>query len=104
MLRERKVLLVGLLLAFLMAGFVSGYASGDPDGLEKVAGDEGFLESGRDSATAGFPFADYAVSGIEDERLAGGLAGVIGVVLTLVIGTALFYAVSRLKRRSTVDA
>lgn len=95
----KRVLIGGLLLAFLVAGFFSGYASGSPDGLEKVAGDEGFLDSGRDSSVAGSPLADYAVKGIEDERLAGGVAGVIGVLLTVAIATSVFWAVSRLARR-----
>ena len=98
--RSAKGLLIGgLLLAFLLAGFLSGFASSEPDGLEKVAGDQGFLEAGRDSAVSGFPLADYAVRGIEDERLAGGLAGVIGVLLTLAVGTLVFYAVSKLRSR-----
>lgn len=101
----KGVLLGGLVLAFLLAGFVSGYASGSPDGLEKVAADQGFLESGQDSAVAGSPLADYALSGIEDERLAGGLSGVIGVVLVLAVGTLLFWVVSRAgRRRSAVSA
>lgn len=98
--RSAKGLLVGgLLLAFLLAGFFSGYASSSPDGLEKVAGDQGFLEAGRDSGFAGSPLADYAVRGIDDERLAGGLAGVLGVLMTVAVGTLLFWAVSRLARR-----
>lgn len=96
---SKRLLIGGLLLAFLLAGFVSGFASSSPDGLEKVAGDQGFLEAGEDSRTSGFFLADYAVRGIEDERLAGGLAGVIGVLLTLAVGTLLFFAVSRLRSR-----
>jgi len=97
--RSPKGLLVGgLLLAFLLAGFFSGYASSAPDGLEKVAGDQGFLDSSRDSG-AGSPLAGYAVRGIDDERLAGGLAGVLGVLMVVVVGTLLFWAVSRLARR-----
>lgn len=95
----KRLLIGGLLLAFLLAGFASGYASSSPDGLEKVAADQGFLEAGKDSPTSGFFLADYAVRGIEDERLAGGLAGVIGVLLTLAVGTLLFFAVSRLRSR-----
>ena len=98
--RSPKGLLVaGLLLAFLLAGFVSGFASSAPDGLEKVAEDEGFLGASKDSAAADSPLADYALSGIENERLAGGLAGVIGVALTIAVGTLIFWAVTRLSRR-----
>lgn len=95
---HKGLLLAGLLLAFVLAGFLSGYASGSPDGLEKVAGDEGFLDAGTDSVVANFPLADYAVAGIDNERLAGGLAGIIGVLLTVAVGTLIFWAVSQLAR------
>lgn len=96
----KPVLLVGLLLAFLLAGFVSGYASSQPDGLNEVAIDKGFAEAEGEHAFSGFPLAGYAVQGIDDERLAGGLAGVLGVAMTFVVGGAIFFAVSRLGRSS----
>lgn len=98
---SKPVLLVGLLLAFLLAGFLSGYASSEPDGLNKVAIDQGFAEQEGDHALADFPLAGYAVRGIDDERLAGGLAGVIGVAMTFVVGGAIFFGVSRLGRAGT---
>ncbi len=94
----KNVLAGGLLLTFLLAGFFSGYASSAPDGLEKVAGDQGFLASSRGSGFAGSPLADYAVRGIDDARLAGGLAGIIGVAMTIAVGTLLFWALSRAAR------
>lgn len=69
-------------VALLLAGVVSFYASGHPDGLEHVAGTHGFLDSATDGLTAGSPLADYGVSGIAVPRLSGGLAGVVGVLLT----------------------
>jgi cobalt/nickel transport protein len=95
----RGLLVAGVLLAFVLAGFVSGYASSEPDGLEKVAGDQGFLTSADEHAFGDLFLADYAVRGIDDPRLAGGLAGVIGVALVLVVGTLLFWGVARLGRR-----
>lgn len=97
--RNRSLLITGLLVAFVLAGFVSGYASSAPDGLEKVAGDQGFAEAADDHAFRGFFLADYAVRGIDDPRLAGGLAGVVGVLLVLAVGTLLFWGVARLGRR-----
>ncbi len=96
--RNKGIVLVGLLLALLIGGFVSGYASSSPDGLEKVAADQGFDAKESDHGFADFPLADYAVSGIDNERLAGGLAGVIGVAVTFAVGGALFFAVARLRR------
>jgi cobalt/nickel transport protein len=94
----RALLLVGVLVSLVLAGFVSFYASSSPDGLERVAGEEGFLDSGREPASAGSPFADYATRGIEDGRLSGGLAGVVGVLVVGALAFVLFRALAR--RRS----
>ncbi len=83
--RTNRFLLVALLVALVVAGVGSYYASSSPDGLEWSAEKEGFLDSARDSATADSPLADYAVSGIDDGRLSGGLAGIIGVAVTLAL-------------------
>lgn len=98
---RRTVLWVGLALALLLAGLVSFYASSSPDGLEKVAGDKGFLESADDSATADSPLADYGVAGVDNERLSVGVAGVIGVVVTFVLAGGAFVLLAR--RRPTAD-
>lgn len=92
---------LGLVAALLLAGVVSFYASANPDGLERVATDKGFLGSARDSATAGSPLADYGVSGLDNERLAVGLAGIIGVVLVFAVAALLFKLVAR--RPSSTD-
>ena len=91
--RLRWFLGIGLLAALLVAGVLSGFASGDPDGLERVSIDQGFDETAQDHALADSPLADYAVEGVEDGRLSTGLAGVIGVALTLAISGALFYGI-----------
>ncbi|MEW2402737.1 energy-coupling factor ABC transporter permease [Streptomyces sp. NPDC046862] len=98
----RKLLLAGLAASLLLAGFVSFYASANPDGLEKVAADKGIDAKVEDHATADSPLADYGVQGITDTRLSGGLAGVIGVGVTVVAGTGVFWAVRR--RRSSEAA
>lgn len=83
MTRQRTFFASALLVALVLAGVISGFASSSPDGLEKVAEDEGFIATAQDHDLAGFPLADYGVKGVENARLSGGLAGVIGVVLTL---------------------
>lgn len=93
--RTRTFLLAGLLAALLLAGVVSYYASSHPDGLEHVAEQAGFLDSAEEHAVADGPMADYQVKGVDDGRLSGGLAGVAGVVVTLVLAGGLGYAVRR---------
>jgi cobalt/nickel transport protein len=94
----RTVVATGLAVSVLLAVVVSFYASGHPDGLEFVSERLGFLDSARDSATAGSPLADYGVSGVEDARLSGGLAGLAGVVATGLLMLALVLLLRRLGR------
>ncbi len=74
----KKWWIAGLVLAVLVA-VLSPLASSDPDGLERVAEDQGFAESAREA-----PFslvADYLFPGIENESIATILAGILGTVL-----------------------
>jgi cobalt/nickel transport protein len=86
----RLFLLGGLLVAAGLALFVSGFASSSPDGLEKVAGDKGFLQTATDHLFADGPLADYEVRGIDNERLSTGVSGLIGVLVTFGVGFLLF--------------
>jgi len=97
----RTLWLVGLLVAVALAVLVSFYASSQPDGLEKVAGDEGFLASAEDHDLADSPLADYGVRGIDDDRLSVGLAGLAGVAVTLAAGGGLLWLVRRRDDGST---
>ncbi|HWU11392.1 MAG TPA: PDGLE domain-containing protein, partial [Streptomyces sp.] len=91
----RTVWATGLAAALVLAGVVSFYASANPDGLEKVAADKGIDEKVQEHDAAGSPLADYGVKDISDARLSGGLAGVIGVGATVVVGSGVFWAVRR---------
>jgi cobalt/nickel transport system permease protein len=95
---RRALWLSGLATSLVLAGVVSFYASADPDGLEKVAADKGIDKNVEEHAAADSPLADYGVKDVDDARLSGGLAGVIGVGVTVVAGTGVFWAVRR--RRS----
>ncbi|MFI8088553.1 energy-coupling factor ABC transporter permease [Streptomyces sp. NPDC086080] len=103
--RSRKgVWIGGLVTSLILAGFVSFYASANPDGLEKVATDHGIDEKAREHANADSPLADYGVEDVDDERLSGGLAGVIGVGVTVVAGTGVFWVVRRRGTDQKTDA
>ncbi|MFJ8163005.1 energy-coupling factor ABC transporter permease [Streptomyces sp. NPDC096136] len=91
----RKLWLTGLATALVLAGFVSFYASASPDGLEKVAADKGIDSKVQEHAAADSPLADYGVKDVDDARLSGGLAGVIGVGATIAVGSGVFWAVRR---------
>ncbi|MFF2813369.1 energy-coupling factor ABC transporter permease [Streptomyces sp. NPDC058000] len=93
----RRLWLAGLAVALLCAGGLSYYASSSPDGLEKVAHDKGLDTRTAQHATADSPLADYSVKDIANPRLAGGLAGVIGVAATLAVGTGVFVVLRRRK-------
>ena len=97
----RRFFTVALLVSLLVAGVASYYASSHPDGLEYVAEQTGFIDAAEDSATADSPLADYQTTGVDDARLSGGLAGVIGVVVMLVLSTGLFWVV---RRREPADS
>lgn len=91
----RTLVLAGLAVCLLVAGVASFYASSHPDGLEYVAAQVGFGDTADDSAAAGSPLADYGTAGVDDERLSGGLAGVVGVVVTAAIAFTLMWLLRR---------
>jgi hypothetical protein len=93
----RRLVVLGLVVSVLVAGVLSFYASGHPDGLTRVAQSLGFDATARASATSGSPLAGYAVAGVRDARVSGGLAGVVGVAVT---GLVMAGLVLLLRRRS----
>ncbi|MER7998084.1 energy-coupling factor ABC transporter permease [Streptomyces sp. NPDC095613] len=100
---NRTVWVTGLVTALVLAGFVSFYASASPDGLEKVAADQGIDKKAEPHHAADSPLADYGVRDVADARLSGGLAGAIGVGATVVVGSGVFWAVRR-RRTSAAGA
>lgn len=93
--RTRSFVLAGLVVTLLVAGGLSYYASSHPDALERVAQQAGFAETAERSAAEESPLAGYGVRGVEDARLSGGLAGVVGAVVVLLLAGGLGYAVRR---------
>ncbi len=89
----RPVAAGALAVSLLVAVGVSQFAVGDPDGLERVAEDTGFIESAGEHALSSSIFADYATDGIGDEGVSLAIAGAAGTLLTLAVGGGLFLAV-----------
>lgn len=94
----RVLVVAGVLVALLLAGVMSFYASGSPDGLNRVARDQGLASVETDHAGADTPMAGYETRGVDDDRLSTGLAGVTGAVVVLVLAGGLTLVVRRRAR------
>lgn len=93
---SNKMVALGILaVALLLAGLVSFYAASTPDGLTKVAQDKGFADTQTTHSTDDSPFAGYGSSFIEDDRASVGVAGVVGVLVVLGLGSGVTYLVRR---------
>lgn len=84
---------VGLVIALVVA-FASPLASPEPDGLERVAEDQGFIEQAQDPSYTILP--DYTIPFIQNEALTTIAAGVIGVLVVAAVG----YGAARLTAKS----
>ena len=93
--RTRAFLAAGLAVAMLVAVAVSQFASADPDGLEYVAEQEGFIDSAEDHAFADAPLADYGANISDDARVGTAVAGLAGVLITIVLGYGVFWIARR---------
>jgi hypothetical protein len=83
---------VGLLIALAVA-LLSPLASPHPDGLERVAEDQGFIDRAKDA-----PFqiiADYLFPGIENEAVATIAAGLVGTLVMFGVGYGLAWVLRR---------
>ena len=85
--------ILALAAAIGLATAASPFASSSPDGLERVAADQAFLNRGEAQETSAL--ADYAIPGVGDERVATGLAGLAGTLLVFAAG----YGLTRARRR-----
>jgi cobalt/nickel transport system permease protein len=94
---KNKTWWIGLLIA-LAVTIIAPLASPWPDGLERVAEDNGFLDLGQDAPYEVIP--DYVLPGVQSESLATILAGMVGVVIVFAIGLGAGYV---LRRRSPAD-
>ncbi|HEX5621688.1 MAG TPA: PDGLE domain-containing protein [Solirubrobacteraceae bacterium] len=80
--------ILALALAIGLATAASPFASSSPDGLERVAADNGFAPR---AESRDVPLFDYGT----DSKLATGLAGFAGTLIVLAAGGAVARAVRR---------
>ncbi|WP_422748222.1 PDGLE domain-containing protein [Mycobacterium sp. WMMD1722] len=99
-----------VMLTLLIAGGLSAFASASPDGLdsatlqgcqvvetpggEELTGDC-IAQHATDHALADSPLADYTIGG---QEATGGLAGIIGVAVTVATAGGVFWLIARTRR------
>jgi PDGLE domain len=94
----RLFVALALSLAIGLAFFLSPYASSSPDGLNRVAGDKGFDASARvDAIQEASPIPGYAFPGIDDEKLAKGVAGFVGTLGVFALGYGAAVTIRRMR-------
>jgi ABC-type Fe3+ transport system permease subunit len=78
---SRRWWIAGIAIAVLVVVLLSPLASSAPDGLERVAEDQGFI----DQATnlVGGLLGDYSIPGIGNETLSTILSGLLGIALVV---------------------
>ena len=84
--RGVAIFAIGLLVTLLVAVVFSQFASSQPDGLEYVAAEQGFLDAAEEHALAETPLADYG----GDSRGKLMLSGLVGVLATFGLGYLVF--------------
>ena len=71
----------GIAIAALVVVVLAPLASSDPDGLQRVAIDQGFIGQAQNFISG--LLAGYAIPGIDDPRLSKILSGLLGVAIVL---------------------
>ena len=66
----------------LVVVVAANLASSDPDGLERVAQDVGFIEQAEN--LVGGLLGDYAIPGIDDPAVTTVLSGLLGIAIVVV--------------------
>jgi len=97
--------LAALAVAIGLAVAVSPFASSSPDGLNKVAEDKGFIDTGTvHRLQEDSPIPGYAFPGIGDDRVAKGVAGFVGTLGVFGIGFGVAFVLRRVRGSSTARA
>lgn len=100
--KDTILIFLGLALSLFLVVFISPFASPQPDGLEKVAEQKGFLERGEGRTLwRSSPLPDYTAPVIKNKSLATGMSRLIGTlgIFLIAIGVARLVA-SRSKTKN----
>ena len=91
----KKEIIFGIMAGIFVALILSPFASRWPDGLEKVAGDKGFLEKGEVKPLLSSPLPDYTWPGVKNEKVSTAVAGLAGTLIVFAAGLGLAAALKR---------
>ncbi|WP_373231995.1 PDGLE domain-containing protein [Cohnella sp.] len=80
---KRKWLIMAI-LTVIVAGVISYFASPHPDGLERVAENNGFIDKAKEPSWIAW-IQGYELPGIQVPILKVGLAGIVGVALMFLV-------------------
>ena len=87
--------LIGLAIAAVIVVVLAPLASSDPDGLERVAGDQGFLGNALGALYELLP--NYTIPGL-DGNASTILAGLVGIVIVFLVMVGLGRVLARRRR------
>lgn len=78
---SRRWWIAGIAIAMLVVVLLAPLASSDPDGLERVAEDQGFIDQATNLVSG--LLGDYAIPGVGNEALSTILSGLLGIALVV---------------------
>ncbi len=91
------LVVIGLGIALVIA-FLSPLASSDPDGLERVAEDEEFLDEAKEPPYE--VISDYLFPGVENENVATVLAGISGVLIVALLAFGIGFVLRKTSKKT----
>lgn len=97
---RRRDIIAGIIIIVALSALFIPFASESPDGLEKVAGDKGFLSSaaGTGSPQVTAPFPDYRIPGMGD-KTSGVVSGIAGALAMFCIGWGIAALLRKMRAR-----
>jgi len=101
--RNLAFVIGGLAVALLIVVALAPHASSDPDGLQRVAADEGFADQQKDAPFELLP--GYSVPGVDHQTGSRILAGAIGTLAVAGLALGAGWGLrERARRRAHLDA
>lgn len=95
--KDKKLIVVGLIVCGIIALLAPFIASSNPDGLEKSAEQ---ISTTSESGSYEAPFKDYVIPVLGDGPLSGVVALIVGVLVALGLG---YFVSVILRRRKPIE-